>query len=130
MIARDKWIKACAGSKLGEKSHLSMDVHFSGELIAVVVIRFNSLIYAYRNQCVHMVRRLDGENGRVFDKNGLLLRCSMHGVVYQPETGESLSTLCHGEKLSPIKVIEQDGDIYFADKRVKGIKRGNYTMPG
>jgi len=59
----------------------------------------------------HHLRRFDAEQG--------LLRCSMHGIVYDPETGESLSVLCQGERLRPLKLIEDDGRIFIQDKRVK-----------
>lgn len=47
------------------------------------------------------------------------LRCSMHGVVYSPETGESLSEICRGKKLTSIRTTEIDKRIYINDRRVK-----------
>jgi len=119
MIKRERWVEACQSSELPERKHLTMDIQFAGEMISALLIRFQGAVYAYRNQCVHMVRRLDSEGDHIFDSSGELLRCTMHGIVYQPETGESLSNICHGQKLLSIKVTEDGGKIYFADKRVK-----------
>jgi len=121
MIARERWIEICADAALPEKGFLTFDVLYGGEIAPCLLIRFKGRVYAYRNQCVHMVRRLDGEQRRIFDEAGELLRCSMHGIVYQPETGTSLSTMCEGEKLTGIRVAENNGRIYLADKRVKAI---------
>jgi len=122
VIARERWIEVCANQALPERGFLTLDILlYGGEIAPCLVFRFKGRVFAYRNQCVHMVRRLDGEQRRIFDEAGELLRCTMHGIVYQPETGESLSTLCKGEKLTAIKVVENEGRIFMADKRVSAI---------
>jgi len=55
----------------------------------------------------------------IFDDTGRNLRCSMHGVIYDPVTGESLSTICTGETLTPVKVQENEQGVWIHDKRVK-----------
>jgi nitrite reductase/ring-hydroxylating ferredoxin subunit len=57
----------------------------------------------------------------VFDQSGLYLRCSMHGIVYQPETGASVSTMCEGERLKSVQIYEADGEVGIADYRVSKI---------
>jgi nitrite reductase/ring-hydroxylating ferredoxin subunit len=68
-----------------------------------------------------MVRRLDCMHDRVFDAAHEHLRCSMHGIVYDPVTGESLSVLCSGERLEPLRSAELDDQVYLVDKRVTGL---------
>ncbi|HCS13503.1 MAG: (2Fe-2S)-binding protein [Zetaproteobacteria bacterium CG06_land_8_20_14_3_00_59_53] len=121
MLRRERWVHICEASALSEREFLTLDVLHGGDIVSCLVFRYQGMVYAYRNQCVHMVRRLDGEQKRIFDDAGELLRCSMHGIVYQPQTGESLSTMCRGEKLTPVKITEHEGGIYITDKRVRGI---------
>jgi nitrite reductase/ring-hydroxylating ferredoxin subunit len=66
-----------------------------------------------------MPRELDCQKDMVFDESGKFLRYSMHGIVYDPVTGESLSTMCNGEKLTPVRIQEDDAGIWIKDKRVK-----------
>ena len=66
-----------------------------------------------------MPRELDCERDMIFDETGQYLRCSMHGIVYEPRTGESVSTMCNGERLTSVRVIEDEEGIWFNDKRVK-----------
>jgi nitrite reductase/ring-hydroxylating ferredoxin subunit len=54
----------------------------------------------------------------VFDEQQQHLRCSMHGIVFDPASGESLSVLCAGERLEALRVAEIDGQVYLVDKRV------------
>jgi hypothetical protein len=42
----------------------------------------------------------------------------MHGIVYDPQTGASQSTMCNGEKLQALKIVEDNGCIFIADKRI------------
>jgi nitrite reductase/ring-hydroxylating ferredoxin subunit len=69
-----------------------------------------------------MPRRLDGEEDKVFDHSGRYLRCSMHGIVYTPETGTSVSAMCEGDQLRAVAVYEEDGEIGIADFRVASVR--------
>ena len=88
----------------------------------MVVFLFKGKVFAYLNQCVHMPRTLNCQRDTIFDEKRELLRCSMHGIVYQPETGESISTMCNGERLQALRLNEVDGNIYINDKRVSPVQ--------
>jgi nitrite reductase/ring-hydroxylating ferredoxin subunit len=45
----------------------------------------------------------------------------MHGIVFDPTSGESLSVLCAGERLEPLRCEEIDGQVYLIDTRVTGL---------
>jgi nitrite reductase/ring-hydroxylating ferredoxin subunit len=117
---RDKRkLAVCASADLRDRQHRIVPLLFKGEPHTAIVLRYAGEIYAYLNQCVHMVRRLDCVHDAVFDAQQERLRCSMHGIVYDPETGASLSVLCSGEKLEPLRSTEFEGQVYITDKRVK-----------
>ncbi len=107
------------GDQLIEGSYLRMDVEYAGEIIPVVVFRYKGICKAFRNQCVHMPRQLDCELGTIFDSTGNYLRCSMHGIVYDPLSGISVGTMCNGEQLTPIGIAEDDRGVWIQDMRVK-----------
>jgi nitrite reductase/ring-hydroxylating ferredoxin subunit len=99
-----------------EGAILHMDVRHAGEEIAVVIFRHRGRCLAYRNLCVHMPRRLDCEQATIFDETGRYLRCSMHGILYEPATGESISEICNGKRLTPIQVSEDGNGIWIIDR--------------
>ncbi|RKT46496.1 Rieske (2Fe-2S) protein [Thiocapsa rosea] len=111
----------CASADLTDRQHRIIPVLFKHEPQSAIVLRHGGQVYAYLNQCVHMVRRLDCIHDAVFDAEHEHLRCSMHGIVYDPVTGESLSVLCAGERLEALRSMEVDGQIYLVDKRVTGL---------
>lgn len=118
-MSRDKRIEICSEETLKEQSFLAVPILYRNQPESGIVFRLHGQVYAYLNRCVHMPRRLNCERNTIFDDTGNHLRCSMHGIVYDPCTGESISTMCNGEKLTRIKVSRLQGKIYFDDKRVK-----------
>jgi nitrite reductase/ring-hydroxylating ferredoxin subunit len=105
--------------ELGEGHYVTLDVNFAGENTSVIVFRFKGKCFAYRNLCVHMPRPLDCIEDMIFDESGKYLRCSMHGIVYDPSTGESVSEICHGKQLTPIELTEDERGIWIVDRRVQ-----------
>lgn len=119
---RDRKFKICANGDLAEKEFRIVPLQYKRKPITGIIFRFNQNLYAYVNQCVHMPRNLNCEANTIFDESEKLLRCSMHGIVYQPETGESISTRCNGERLQSIRLKVHDDVIYIDDKRVSAVE--------
>jgi len=114
------WI--CRKEQLTEGAYIRVEVGYGNEACSVVVFRYRNRCLAYRNLCVHMPRRLDCEKDMIFDNTGKNLRCSMHGIIYDPIRGESISTICRGEKLTPVRVEEDEEGVWLCDKRVKPLE--------
>lgn len=108
----------CAAAALADGEYRKLRLVFEQREEECLVVRFEGTVYAYINRCVHMPRRLDCEQKRIFDASGRYLRCSMHGIVYVPQTGASVSTMCEGERLRAVEVYEEGGEIGLADFRV------------
>lgn len=107
----------CPSNDLGERRSYGFRIVYRGTPRDAILIRFRGVAYAYLNRCVHMPRRLDGEEPRVFDEGGQFLRCTMHGIVYDPVTGLCQSEICADQSLTPIRIAERGGTIYLTDKR-------------
>jgi nitrite reductase/ring-hydroxylating ferredoxin subunit len=116
---RDERLWVATSEQLAEGAYLRMAVAYTGEPISVLVFRHKGRCLAYRNRCVHMPRELDCEKDGIFDAAGEYLRCSMHGIVYNPLTGESVSSICTGQRLTPIGIVEDEAGVWIEDMRVK-----------
>lgn len=81
-----------------------------------ILVRFRGTAYGYINQCVHMPKALDCEHCHVFDERGESVRCTMHGITYDPATGACRSEICAGKYLTGIRIEEDGGFIYLRDK--------------
>jgi nitrite reductase/ring-hydroxylating ferredoxin subunit len=111
----------CAASSLENGRHIKVKLTFEGRAEECLLVRHQGRCYAYINRCVHMPRALDCEKDLVFDPSGRYLRCSMHGIVYTPETGTSVSTMCEGERLKAVGCYEEYGEVGIADWRVTSL---------
>lgn len=112
-------LRVCASGALEEGAYVRIDVSYAGIPTSILIFRYKGKCLAYRNQCVHMPRELDCEKNTIYDETGQYLRCSMHGIVYDPLTGASVSTMCQGEKLTPVRVFDDSENVWITDKRVK-----------
>ncbi|MGR9044629.1 MAG: Rieske (2Fe-2S) protein [Gammaproteobacteria bacterium] len=108
----------CSSQELNSLDYTVCPIEYRNKKTSAIVFYFEGRLYAYVNHCMHMHRRLDCESDTIFDASGRLLHCSMHGFAFEPSTGECLSPVCAGQKLQALKVVEQDGGIYFNDKHV------------
>ena len=107
----------CSGVQVPELGKFSFSVNYRGTRRSAILVRFNGVVYGYLNQCVHMPKRLDCEHNHIFDESGRYLQCSMHRICYDPASGESLSEICAGKRLTALKVREDGGVVYLVEKR-------------
>jgi len=107
----------CRSLQVPELGKFSFAIQYRGVRRDAILVRFKGLVYGYLNQCVHMPRPLDCEHSNIFDETGRYLQCSMHTICYDPVTGESLSEICAGKKLTALQVREEEEWVYLVDKR-------------
>jgi nitrite reductase/ring-hydroxylating ferredoxin subunit len=116
---RNRRLFAALSEDVPNGGYIKCKLLYKGLPDSIIVLRLDGVIRGYRNRCVHMPRELDCEADTVFGGSGFQLRCSMHGIVYDPEDGRSLSTLCFGQKLTVVTLVEEEGAIWITDKRVR-----------
>ncbi len=61
------------------------------------------------NRCPHVTYSLDIGDGRLLDKTGKFLQCSVHGAAFLPESGECFMGPVVGRSLESLP-HEQHGD--------------------
>lgn len=115
MAARERLI--CASSELVEGGDgVRFDAVLPSGTAPAFVVRHRGRVRAFLNRCAHVPIELDWQHGRFFDLTGLYLICSTHGAHYEPETGRCVMGPCKGRRLTPVAVIERDGNIYMTEK--------------
>jgi nitrite reductase/ring-hydroxylating ferredoxin subunit len=108
----------CTRRELDETPFLIRAIHFKNQPTSAIVFAFEGIAYSYINHCMHMNRPLNCEQDAVFDDTGKYLRCSMHGFIFDPTTGECQSPVCLGQRLQALRLEEIDGTLYFAEKHL------------
>jgi len=106
--------------------YLVVDILLKDKPCTALVFYWDGKAYSYVNDCMHMHRELNCGQDAIFDETGRLLRCSMHGFVFEPTTGECQSPVCFGERLQSLKLHLRDGNLYFAEKHLRVQAGGNH----
>ena len=85
---------------------------------SAIIFYLDGQAYSYVNHCMHMHRPLNCQEDNIFDDTGQFLRCSMHGFIFDPKTGECQSPVCLGQHLQSLRLKEIDEKLYFAEKHL------------
>jgi nitrite reductase/ring-hydroxylating ferredoxin subunit len=114
MAARQRLI--CASREVAERGRgYCFGVDWAGERAPAFVVRFRGRVHAYLNRCAHVPVEMDWKPGDFFDMSGLYLICATHGALYAPDSGHCLGGRCDGRGLTPVPVVERDGNIYLIE---------------
>lgn len=114
----NKFKAICSSHELRATPYLEQSITLKGQVTSALVFMFDGKPYSYVNHCIHMHRALNCEQDVIFDASGQYLRCSMHGFVFDPATGECQSPVCFGQRLQALRLEEIDGIVYFAEKHL------------
>ena len=120
----DKLKLACTLAELKAARFLVRPIVFKKKSTSAILFNFEDSAYAYINHCMHMQRPLNCEADAIFDDTGRYLRCSMHGFIFDPKTGECQSPVCYGQRLQTLRLQSIADKLYFAEKHLSLIEGG------
>jgi nitrite reductase/ring-hydroxylating ferredoxin subunit len=110
----DTAISICASDALVEGgTGIRFPLVAGGEKTTGFVVRYAGIVRGYLNRCAHVPIELDWAEGVFFESTGLYLMCATHGAIYLPESGYCAGGPCRGGRLRPIKVFENDGQVFW-----------------
>lgn len=106
--------RICASVELLDSAHgVRFALPHLGPRVTGFAVRYQGTVYAFVNQCAHVPVELDWNEGDFFDLSKHYLICATHGAQYQPQTGYCVLGPCKGKRLTPIKVLEQEGEVHI-----------------
>lgn len=80
-----------------------------GGLYDGFVVRRGTRVYAYLNTCPHQGNPLNWKPDAFLTKNRELIMCSVHGAIFEVESGVCVGGPCVGRTLRPLSVEVIDG---------------------
>jgi nitrite reductase/ring-hydroxylating ferredoxin subunit len=104
----------CASEDLQERGKaITFDVLHYREPARAFALRFEGQVVSYLNRCVHVPTEMDWQDGEFLDMDRQFIMCSIHGAVYEPDTGRCAGGPCGRGKLTALQVQERDGQVYW-----------------
>jgi nitrite reductase/ring-hydroxylating ferredoxin subunit len=84
-----------------------------GQPARAFALRFDGVVRAYLNRCVHVPTEMDWQEGEFLDIEKRWIICSIHGATYEPADGSCVGGPCGRGRLRSIAVTERDGQVYW-----------------
>ena len=102
----------CASAALEERGRAWVfNVLEHGRPARAFALRFDGIVRAYVNRCVHVPTEMDWQPGEFLDGDRRWILCSIHGATYEPADGRCVGGPCGRGKLTPVAVQEQGGEV-------------------
>jgi nitrite reductase/ring-hydroxylating ferredoxin subunit len=85
----------------------------SGEIAPwpILITRKGKQFFGFENACPHEGSRLDTNPGEFLDDDGNFITCGRHRAQFDLDTGHCFIGPCQGQRLTPIKLVIDDGDV-------------------
>jgi len=108
----------CDSSELVEKGRaVVFDVLHYGQPARAFALRFDGRVVAYLNRCAHVPTEMDWQPGEFLDDERAVILCSMHGASYDPSSGRCVGGPCGRGRLTPVEVVESNGQVGWYPSR-------------
>jgi nitrite reductase/ring-hydroxylating ferredoxin subunit len=107
-------IALCPSAALAEGGIAHVwDVLEYGRPARAFALRYDGVVRAYINRCLHVPTEMDWQPGEFFDSDKRFIICSIHGATYEPEDGRCVAGPCGRGKLRAVAVVEQGGQVHW-----------------
>lgn len=114
----DARLPLCASDELAERGKAYLwDLLQWGQPARAFVLRFDGALVAYINRCSHVPTEMDWQPGEFLDFDRRFILCSIHGAAYEPRDGRCVGGPCGRGRLSPVRVEEEGGQVYWYPSR-------------
>lgn len=106
--------RLCASEELLERGRaVVFDVLQFNEPARAFALRFEGCVVGYLNRCVHVPTEMDWQEGEFLDMQREFIMCSIHGAVYEPQSGRCAGGPCGRGKLTALRIVEREGEVYW-----------------
>ena len=104
--------KICNFNELDELSSKEFTIKIGGNVKDAFLVKFKDHCYAFENSCPHTGINLNWQEGQFFSFDGLYLQCSLHGALFEPDSGTCVRGPCVNERLQAINIV-REGDVVY-----------------
>ena len=89
--------------------------------LALFLVRRGPQVFAYVNRCPHAGHQLNWVGDRFLNRERTHIQCASHGAVFAIESGVCVAGPCPGEKLMPVGVTLEGGEVFIDNDVVRAL---------
>lgn len=107
-IAGPPW-QLCSVTDINDPGARAFEIIDNGALLEIFIVHWHGSWYAYKNQCPHTGVNLNWLPHQFFDIESQFVQCSVHGALFEPDSGLCVHGPCVGEALQNLKCSTENG---------------------
>jgi nitrite reductase/ring-hydroxylating ferredoxin subunit len=108
-------VKLCELEDIADREAKGFIGRVDGKQRNIFAVRKADNYYVYLNHCPHAGALIDHIQGKFFNGDGTLLRCGMHGALFQIEDGACTDGPCMGKGLTPVPSEAKADGLYIEE---------------
>ena len=101
----------CKLNDLADPGCRGLELVVAGRQYDAFIVRQGQQVYAYLNSCPHTGGPLDWVPHQFLDLDKAFIQCATHDALFQINNGLCISGPCQGQRLTPIPVFIEAGEI-------------------
>lgn len=98
-----------SGNRDANPQCFETEIEIDGQKKPVFLLRNGSEIKAYINSCPHTGAKLNWQPGIFLDSEKYFIQCSIHGALFEKESGLCVHGPCAKQYLSRVEIRQEDG---------------------
>ena len=87
----------------------------------VIAVKKRQHIFLYLNRCPHSGLPLEWQPNEFMDAEGLYIKCSNHGAIFIPETGQCIQGPCLGDSLWCVDYQIDNGKVIIDEEELPAL---------
>ena len=107
--------KLCHIDDLEDPGARGFEIQSGDNELSFFIVKKAGKVYGYQNKCPHVGINLEWRPDDFLNMDKALIQCSVHGALFEIESGDCVGGPCNGNGLSTIDLsIDQQGNITLA----------------
>ncbi len=103
----------CRLEEIPDPGSRGFRVNIDGQETAVFIVHQGGSVSAFRNSCPHTGVNLEWVPDQFLDSENCHIQCSLHGALFEVQTGICIRGPCAGQSLQGLKLENREGELWL-----------------
>lgn len=105
--------RLCRQAELADPGSARFELPDHPDGYSLCVVQRDGVVRGYINSCPHTDAPMDWQPGQFLTSGGDYIQCSLHGALFEIDSGRCVAGPCVGRSLTPANVFVEQGVVYL-----------------